>query len=511
MSMVTPKNRKAEHNYVVGLFVIFLSLPLAFRVIAPLTEPYGRKPFTPQPTLSALANNEPSDVFETFSNAQFERSIAVKTAISLKNKAQYHLLNYLDTEQVISGTDGWLFYKPQFLDGTCYRDQRLSFLGHRIQTFVSMARTVDIPVDISMSPDKATVYPDRLHPRSRWLTACHSANSTKLRTIMRARVPDLIDHYDAIIPHKGNDKLYYQTDTHWTEIGATYALRQLANRMLSVPEDDQQSILDDFDIGETKKVTDLAAISLLGQPEKLISLSDRSREHIKTSLLKIRKEVVFIHDSFYGTLQVFKFFPKARTFNRGNKTMARLLVSELKGNAAKRLVFNAVDRNFVSRMEHYFVSAPKVMDAVTARNGALAKQICPARAQQDQYPHSVQYRNMVPRQEPNAMPRGRGKFTATTNDPILILQTKEPIRGQCLKISIEVAKADRVKVYLPPFHRTTDVRPWEEGRTLTYRLKPGVNDIHLVLPRNLRGHKLRIDPINTKAPFGLTTLAVFRP
>ena len=82
-----------------------------------------------------------------------------------------------------------------------------------------------------MSPDKSTIYPEALNSRS--CAATGNAGREQSRHCdgsSSRRLPDLIDHADALLAEKARHpdiQLYYPTDTHWTHYGGAIALRQL--------------------------------------------------------------------------------------------------------------------------------------------------------------------------------------------------------------------------------------------------------------------------------------------
>src|SRR5579859_7115040 len=100
----------------IGLFALFLVLPLAcVPLFAPLA-PYGR-PFAVFPAPRSLLS-EPAARAQ-LATAVLERSPLRKEAIIAENAVLYDGLGYIDTARVISGKNGWLFLKDEFWGGRC--------------------------------------------------------------------------------------------------------------------------------------------------------------------------------------------------------------------------------------------------------------------------------------------------------------------------------------------------------------------------------------------------------
>lgn len=487
----------------VGVFVTILIIPLGSRFFIKDPAPYGRKPFITIEKPLALFLSGKTKNYKKLTDAAFERSHLVKGAITAKNKTLFKGFGYLDTDKVVSGKDGWLFYKLQFQAGRCYDDSALKTLANALYTTVSMGRTVGVPITVSMSPNKSTLYPEKIHPRSAWLTECMVQNSTKLRTIMAARIPGFINHADALSPFIDQQKLYYHTDTHWTHLGAYYGLRQLTAAISNIPEERFPLPTIRTDLNQTEKQTDLADIALLGMTEPLLRVDKTAMQSIRTALKAHPEHFIVLHDSFYGSLRVPDFFPRSTALNRDARTNNKQLEILLREQKQKHIIINMIERSFVQRNTYHFLANPLTLHVLLEQNSERARQSCQfVKLNSDEREKFISaVRNMEQQSK-------SGEYRALTNDPRIILNFGKPARAQCLRFRITTAQPDKLKIFLPAFHGTRSDNQWEPGRVLTYDLAAGNNEISILLPRNIRGQEIRIDPVTTAGAFTLGEIAL---
>src|SRR5262249_2305458 len=143
--------------------------------------------------LLAHAQHARDPAFDSLGHAMLERSIATRTAIWLKNNFDYKVLHQVDTELIVSGRDGWLFYKREFWDGQCLKAHKLRALLARIDVMTDMAKAAGLDFIVSVSPDKSWVYPEKLAPQYHRYWKCKATSSALWRRLARTEAPRLID------------------------------------------------------------------------------------------------------------------------------------------------------------------------------------------------------------------------------------------------------------------------------------------------------------------------------
>lgn len=485
-------------RFFVIAFCMALTLPMLARMAVEI-EPYGRKPFTTVEKPVAAMTSGDAESYKKLANAQFERSWFVREAISTKNKALYFLFRYIDTNQIISGRDGWLFYKSQFADGACLDKRTAQRLANAIATTSSMALSIGIPVTISMSPDKSVIYPEKVHPRAAYLSACKDKSSETLRDALASRVPAFIDHKQPIVENRSrhpSEDLYYQTGTHWNALGSYYALRQLSAQLLRQDEESFPVPLLSEASGKTQHNTDMAEILGLEKTEPKVRIIASQLEAIGSALKLLPGRTVIVHDSFYGSTKISRFFKSGHSVVGAVRQQNATLLKHLAKEENVRIIVNFIERNFIEKMGYLFLDDPQLLRYAIDQNRARASKFCRYNDNIDQ----LQIQKI----------RIEGKdrnFRSTSTDPYMIVKANADVRRRCIKISIRVDRPARMTVFLPPLHGTKVDQAWEAGREFNIDLKSGRNKIDLILPPNIRGSLLRIDPINHLGPFQIDALS----
>src|SRR5688572_16774946 len=212
----------------IALFILFLLAPVASLLPFGAVEGYGRA-LAEFPPLGKVLLGKKSR-FDQFGNAVLQRSIVQRLAVQLRNGVSYRLVGFVDNERLVSGNDGWLFYRPEFTDGRCLDEAQTAARLRAFAVLMDVGRAAGIDMVMTMSPDKSTIYPEALNSTFRGYWRCRVENSATLRRLIKQELPDLIDHAEPVLAEKARQpdiQLYYVTDTHWTQYGGAIALRQL--------------------------------------------------------------------------------------------------------------------------------------------------------------------------------------------------------------------------------------------------------------------------------------------
>ncbi|MBA4095945.1 MAG: hypothetical protein C0484_04145 [Rhodospirillum sp.] len=444
----------------IALFVLFLLAPVATLLSFGAVEGYGRFQTEFPPLGKTLLVKKGR--FDQFGDAVLERSFVRQLAVQLRNWVGYRVVGFVDNDRLVSGNDGWLFYRPEFNNGKCLNEQKTARRLRAVATLIDIGRAAGVDMVLSMSPDKSTIYPEQLNATMRGYWKCRVENSATLRRLIARELPGLIDHAEPLRLEKARRpdiQLYYATDTHWTQYGGAIALRQLLaalypNAHIPAPRRSAAT---------TTRKTDLARMLLLSieeqgpQAEPLlareIKLPDDGRPAIQT---------LIIHDSFYGAIrrQIQDAFPDPMTmlsFSEDNRLLA-------KGLSADRLIINAIERKFVTLEGDVLAWDADIPIAIVNRNMQRA-QDCGAFDSTD------------------AAIRGE---EATSRDVAIRAVTAGYL--PCLRLSVTAEERATLEITLPD-PRTGAFEP---GRALEYRIAPGARTIAFVLPAYAAGSNVRV-------------------
>jgi hypothetical protein len=442
----------------VALFMLFLLAPVAALLPFGAVEGYGRAQAAFPPLGKVLLGKKGR--LDQFGDAVLDRSVVQRLAVQLRNLISYRLVGLVDNEGVVSGNDGWLFYRPEFTDGRCIDEAQIAARLRGFAVFMDVGRAAGIDMIMTMAPDKSTIYPEALNSTIRGYWRCRVENSATLRRLIRQELPGLIDHAEPLLAEKArrpDTQLYYVRDTHWTQYGGAIALRQL----LAALYPDAHIPVPRLSARFATKNADLGRMLLLSIEEqgptaepllaRDINLPDDGRPAIQT---------LIIHDSFYGGIarQIRDAFPDPvvlRPFSLGDRLRAE-------GLSADRLIINAIERKFVTLEGDVLAWDSDISIAIVRRN-ILRAQEC-------------------------------GAF-GSTDAPVRGDQTTDvAIRAvaaghlPCLRLSVTAEQRVTLQIALPD----PKTGSFEPGRTLEYRIVPGSRTIAFVLPSYAAGSNVRV-------------------
>lgn len=164
--------------------------------------------------------------------ARFDGRFAFRdTFVEAQSWLRYKLLRVSTLPTVWRGRDGWWFLASDgALESTLNEPP---FTAAEIETWrATLQRTADflagrgIAYVFAVAPEKATVYPEFLpggmHPRR------GPTRTDQLVADLRAHstVP-VVDLRDGLLAAKPRQRLFHLTDTHWNDVGAVVAYRQI--------------------------------------------------------------------------------------------------------------------------------------------------------------------------------------------------------------------------------------------------------------------------------------------
>ncbi len=321
------------------------------------------------PTTAAVLSDDPRGR-RNLSDAILDRSALKRQAVAWHNRLLYGVLGYIDVPLVISGRDGWLFYRPQFGSSTCLSERAVAETLVHIQTLADLAAAAGLRLVVAAAPDKSTIYPEQLHPRARAYWQCKLDSATHWRRLRQELAPAVVDLGAAIVEARRSlpDHMYFTTDTHWTRLGAALGRRQLIEALAGEPV----ALPPPQVIGETLRKTDLDTMMLLDLPPEpgpdIASdvegqLADSAR-HMNFGALAI------VHDSFVAIWRddFIADLPGTYLHNaRASPEQVRVAFDE-----ADTALFVVVERNLMANGGGVSGWMDKVGRGIVARNERVA-------------------------------------------------------------------------------------------------------------------------------------------
>jgi hypothetical protein len=357
-----------------------------------------------------------------------------------------------------------------------------------VDTLAALAEAAGLEVHFSVSPDKITIHPEMLHPRSAGLAGCRIENGNRWRRLATAYAPSVIDHAAALLTGKATHRghLFYATDTHWNRAGSALAVNQL----VAVINGTAQS-------RDTATLAYTSSLLHTDVRNKMLLLSELEPEQTERVSLSVpaqpERKVAFIHDSFYQHAQraLHTVFPNSEFMHMD--TAPHDYAAALLHPEKQLVIVNSVERSFFHRFETPFRT--HVPEAIITRNMAAAERC-------DYQPAGEVLSRAVLRN----LSRDADGYTAATADPQVVIAL--PDRGaDCIGLTLTLGEPGLFEVFLPPLAGRPSRRSFESGRSFAVKLAGGTHRLRFMLPAHFQEHRLRIDPTDRNTRFSIDTFA----
>ncbi|MEQ1671977.1 MAG: hypothetical protein ABL893_14045, partial [Hyphomicrobium sp.] len=444
-----------------------------------------------------------------FADATIERFPVRKAAISARNRLLYGA-GLIDDDRIVSGRDGWLFYKEQFVLYDCGKDDLFDDKIDRMFLVADVARLSSFDYTFAIAPNKATVLPEQMSERTKLYARCYSDRRKHFEQRLAAHGPgNVIDHGLTLKAVAANRRqLFLQSDTHWTMFGASYALRDLA--MIGRGAAARDAVASDFAVSP--------APGNMVDPDlrvRMLLLSERERdvaaEGVQTFLAKhgaMAGRTVVIHDSFYARISplVEKLYRDVSLLHvtRDEKKVAAAVRN------AQRVVVSGVERSMLNRFYNgpHDWRSPLGQDILTRNSAAAGK--CT-------YRENLAANVAAPVKRAslrNVAFNSGASYAPTTTDPMVIASLDAEAQKQpsvCVRIRLQVDAPSTLTIYPERSLPLAKQALYGHGHSIDVSLQVGVNTIQLIVPTAPSAKTLRIDPVAAKTEFKLLELSLGHP
>ena len=123
-------------------------------------------------------------------------------------------------EQVILGSDGWLYYRETLDDylGKGMSDEELEYAAKNLALMQEYVESQGAAFVFTIAPNKNSLYPE--HMPSFYPNGHDSANAERLPGLLEQYGVNYVDLFGVF---RNEDVLYFSTDSHWNSQGAALA------------------------------------------------------------------------------------------------------------------------------------------------------------------------------------------------------------------------------------------------------------------------------------------------
>ena len=269
--------------------------------------------------------------------------------ISLRNATDARVLSSVDTSRVVSGkTPGWFFYKEQF--ARCPRPRDIDDAIDRAAAIRDVFAAAEIGIVITISPDKASLYPEHVPTRADE-DGCFSQASAYLRSRSAESDGVVVDLHPAMLDAKQHGEVYFPGDTHWTPYGFKVSLEHVLRTVFDKPGLSGRQISSRFGSDGEGRNSDLSRMLRIGQLDRERTVDFRSKTYTSEAL-GIDGQFLVMHDSFFGMFrnELREVFPDARFVHLTNQFQTgKLDEDDLALPPGSFVLINSVQRGFPSR------------------------------------------------------------------------------------------------------------------------------------------------------------------
>lgn len=481
------------NKFIIIIFLVWLASPISALLIFDRNKSIGfnRVKDFDKVSEKLLTTNG----VKYLSDGLFERSKATSLSIKLKNGVLFYLFSHVDTDKLISGDDGWLYYKPQFMLSDCdaeHYKRQLQVAGNSAALFAQIADTVDIKVVYSVSPNKARVHPEGISKSVLAYANCHTENEPLFDTYLKNRIPSLVLHHEAMqrddIP--SDNYYFFKNNTHWNILGYSKAMLQLKEKLETGFLEQNNSILDISDsLYELRNQATTKNMLLLEVLEKGPVLKpDIFSPEVDSNLWPIEFEgnALVVHDSFYAFYKNtdLVFGDKAKLINNNIKSQRALIIGEIE-KKPNLVVFNSVERFAINRFATEWGARGAYFKNILKMNLDKAKKECVY----DENQASV---NLIPFNKQGIY--NNETVSGLKDNPRFALNIPKTMNTTCLNLTLHSPRPTTIDILFTPLSGQVDVVSYELGRFLSIPVQRGSNSIDLILPKGLESNQIHIRP-----------------
>lgn len=336
------KKASLRQKIFIGLFVGTLSTAfLVFNIFSKQlsTDNHENRFLTTLPdVLNAPLGQLPTalDAFFT-DNSPFRYQLT-----ALNAELNYKLLGSIDSDQVLLGKEGWLYYKTgpdgagplaDYQGMLAYTPEQLAQYAAGAQELADRLAENGQQLVLNFTPNKDTIYPE-------YLPDCYPVlHEDKLTDQVAAYLREHTDVTVVYTPerlaaHKEGYPLYFKYDTHWNNIGALLALDPVLEQLgLEVPAFEEYRFYQDGgqqgDMANVSALYNVLEVEPNYQPEDYMFLPDR-------------RSVQVFGDSFS---EYYMGFLDARFQGAGRSALTELTPEAALGSNAEVILVEANERS----------------------------------------------------------------------------------------------------------------------------------------------------------------------
>lgn len=211
-----------KYKIFTAAFLLLCILPSAGMLFLPPTEAAANERLTPVPQLKNEDGSWNQNVLDDATNYIADHFALRQEMVTANAMLQTGLLATSPAEDVIYGTDGWLYYAEtldDYQNRATLTDEEVRQIAQTIAGMQAYCEARGAQFVFTIAPNKNSLYPE--HMPARYLQSDSPGNYEKLKPLLEEYGVHYADLFTFL--SEQDEILYLKTDSHWTNRGAALA------------------------------------------------------------------------------------------------------------------------------------------------------------------------------------------------------------------------------------------------------------------------------------------------
>ncbi len=372
--------KKTSYGIFLGAFLVLCLIPFVCMIFAKSDETIGNEMAVSAPSFQTEENKFNFEILED-TGTWFEHHFAFRPQlITADARIQKSLFGVSNTETVVTGTDGWLYYsstRNDFLGREQLSERGMFNLAHNVSLLQKYAESNGAKFLFMVAPNKNTLYGEHM-PYYEVKTEGAVRNRDRLKTALEEADVHYLDLFALF--EEQEETLYLKQDSHWNNKGAL----MVYNEALSAIGKDHETYADTEVTEENVHAGDLSAMIFPASEEKetdfvyhyepkFVYLGDDNKPsdtvtvedgHIRSMKGSAKDALLMYRDSFGNTL--IPFIAEAYQSAYYSKGVPYNLALDMEQQHPNHVICEKVERNVSD-----FAKEPGIIPAPAAMRSQL--------------------------------------------------------------------------------------------------------------------------------------------
>ena len=202
------------------LFLVLCLIPSLGMLVFGESEASANEILTSRPSVQNRDGSFNTELLSDFSDYIADRFAFRQEMVTAWSAINAKIFSGSVEEQVILGSDGWLYYRETLDDylGRGMSDEELEYAAKNLALMQEYVENQGAAFVFTIAPNKNSLYPE--HMPSTYPNGHSSANAERLPALLEQFGVNYVNLFDAF---RNEDLLYFTTDSHWNSQGAALA------------------------------------------------------------------------------------------------------------------------------------------------------------------------------------------------------------------------------------------------------------------------------------------------